>query len=268
MAWIELHQSLPTHRKTLALADALNIEPVQAVGHLACLWLWAVDNTPNGRLDGVTERTIARAAQWKRDSGALLEALTDAGFLDAAPQLLIHDWHDYAGRLVERRSVERERSRQRRSTSKRPAVDRATTSSNAAADQQTTDGTVPYPTVPVPRTPPDPRIRAVYVHYKAQVQPRSRSCPDKKIAARLKHLSADDLILGIDHFAADSWEMENNASRGAEWFFEKDSRSEHFLLMTPRPKATTPNGRAEPKRRIVDHSGCPDGCNNHHPEQL
>src|SRR6266536_3599136 len=98
MAWIEMHQSLPTHRKTLAVADTLGIEPVLVVGHLACLWMWALDNAPNGNLAGVGTRTLARAAQWKRDADRFVGALTEAGFIEGG---MIHDWPDYAGRLLE-----------------------------------------------------------------------------------------------------------------------------------------------------------------------
>ena len=64
MAWIQAHQSLPTHRKTLRAADALDIPPVYVVGHMISLWLWAIDNVPDGSLAGITPGMIARAAQW------------------------------------------------------------------------------------------------------------------------------------------------------------------------------------------------------------
>ncbi len=111
-------------------------------------------------------------------------------------------------------------------------------------------------------SPGDDRIDQVYQHFKARVQPRSRLCPRKKIAARLKRFSADELREGIDHFADDPWWMENNASRGAEWFFESDSRSEQFLLMRPRrvsnvlPLARAAGG-GRPYRAPVDDSDLP-----------
>lgn len=78
-------------------------------------------------------------------------------------------------------------------------------------------------------------VDQVYELFKLKVQPLSRLCPRKRIAARLDRFSAAELRQGIDHFAADPWWMENNATRGADWFFESDSRSEQFLLMKPRP---------------------------------
>ena len=113
-AWIEVHQSLPTHRKTLAAADALGIEPVRLVGHLCCLWMWTLDNsTPEGMLStSVTPRTIARAALWAKDCDDFVEALVGAGFLErSAAGMAVHDWPEYAGRLMERRQRDADRKR-------------------------------------------------------------------------------------------------------------------------------------------------------------
>ena len=144
MAWIELHQALPTHRKTLALADALDIEPVQVVGHLVCLWLWALDNAPSGDLSPTSQRTLARAAHWGGDPMMFHAALVAAGFVDSENQ--IHDWDDYAGRLVERRETEKERSRQRRAALRQ--VDHTTPNGRPPDDQQTAVGTGHNPTGP------------------------------------------------------------------------------------------------------------------------
>lgn len=256
MAWIEVHQALPTHRKTLALADSLKIEPVVAVGHLCCLWMWALDNAPDGKLGGVAPGIIARAAQWKRAAEPFVSALVSAGFIDqTADAALIHDWPDYAGRLLERR--QRDAARKRAERNHEPDVPPPSNGrppdNHRMSDASRAHITVPNPTVPnqtIPETTPngvdveiaepspgDDRVDEVYGHFKARVQPRSRLCPRKKIAARLKRFSAAELNEGIDHFADDPWWMENNGGRGAEWFFESDARAEQFLLMKPRPAA-------------------------------
>lgn len=111
MAWIEVHQSLPTHRKTLAAADALDLSPAQLVGHIVCLWLWAIDNAPDGHLN-VSVRTVARAAQWDGDPQAFVDALTAAGFLEDG--MLIHDYEDYIGKLIDRRKANADRMAARR----------------------------------------------------------------------------------------------------------------------------------------------------------
>ena len=147
MAWIEIHQSLPTHRKTLLAADALGITPVQLMGHMVAFWLWALDNVPDGDLDSISSRVIARAAQWEGAPDQFVDALLSAGFIDETDNgLSIHDWYDYAGRLIERRNSERERSRQRRAAAQK--VNTKTTAGRPPDDRATTVGTVQYSTVP------------------------------------------------------------------------------------------------------------------------
>lgn len=155
MAWIEVHQSLVTHRKTLAAADLLDMKPVHLAGHLIAFWLWALDNVPDGNLNGTSPRIIAYAAQWDEDPKRFVGALEDTGFLtrNSAGDLLIHDWHDYAGKLIERRTIERERQRQRRTNvtnineERTPGV-RSTLAQQTQGVAQIYGGTVPNPTVP------------------------------------------------------------------------------------------------------------------------
>lgn len=115
MAWIELHQSVWSHRKTLLLADALEIDPIYAAAHMIHLWTWALDNAQDGDLSGLPPRVIAAGAGWPGDPERFVAAVVAAGFLDRdAESLVIHDWYDYAGRLIERREQHRERMRRAR----------------------------------------------------------------------------------------------------------------------------------------------------------
>ena len=82
MAWIQVHQQLKDHRKLLAAADELEIEPPHMLGLLTSFWLWALDNAPSGSLEGISNRNIARAAQWNKEPDAFVEAMKSAGFLD------------------------------------------------------------------------------------------------------------------------------------------------------------------------------------------
>ena len=116
MAWIELHQSLPSSRKTLRLKARLKLKTSQAVGHLCLIWLWALDNAPDGDLSAVSPGELAEVADFNsRRAGEFLEALIDAGFVDqAGERLALHDWGDYGGRYVELRRRNAERKRQSR----------------------------------------------------------------------------------------------------------------------------------------------------------
>lgn len=117
MAWIEIHQSLINHKKTIALAEELDMQEVHVVGHLVAFWLWALDNVQDGVLDGVTPRMVERAAQWNGDSGKLVHSMLVSGFLNEKHgQMEIHDWFDYAGRLINKKKENAKRMREARST--------------------------------------------------------------------------------------------------------------------------------------------------------
>lgn len=109
MAWIQIHQQLKDHRKVLAAADELDIEPAHMLGLLISFWLWAIDNAPDGSLAGISDRMIARAAQWDKDPEEFVAALTSASLLDATEDgvLEIHDWSEYTGKLIEQRENEK-----------------------------------------------------------------------------------------------------------------------------------------------------------------
>jgi hypothetical protein len=111
MAWIEVHQSLPTHPKTLEAAMLLEVPEAEVVGHMVCLWVWAIDAKPDGQLDLSKPRIIARAAQWDKEPGRFVDALVAVRFLDEDGA--IHDWDDYTGRLMERRERTNEQTRAR-----------------------------------------------------------------------------------------------------------------------------------------------------------
>lgn len=117
MAWIQIDQALPTHRKTLKLADTLDITPTHAVGLMVTLWLWSLDNAPSGDLGDISSRTLARILQWDGDSNELINAIRSAGFLDGDE---IHDWQEYAGRLLEQRAAAKERMRKSRAKTTQP----------------------------------------------------------------------------------------------------------------------------------------------------
>ena len=119
MAWIELHQSLPQHRKLLALRDALGLRTPAALGHMCLLWLWALDNAPDGDLSALPARQLAEICQFsERRAGDLAVALRTSGFVDA-------DWrlHDYTGRLLDQRAASRERQRRRRARLRAAAME-------------------------------------------------------------------------------------------------------------------------------------------------
>lgn len=78
------------HPKWMRLDAALGDRGGMA---LIRLWGWARRHRPNGDLSGLSDREVAAAARWRGKPGTLIEALTDAGFLDrAGERATLHDW--------------------------------------------------------------------------------------------------------------------------------------------------------------------------------
>lgn len=140
MAWMELHQSLPQNKKTLRLKRLLKIRTPQAVGHLCMLWLWAIDNAPDGDLTPFEPSELAEVCGYEGENPAqFVAALQESGFLDADG--CIHDWQSYTGRLLEQRELQREqaRLRQQKRREKLRHVTRDDSVSHADTEQDQTE---------------------------------------------------------------------------------------------------------------------------------
>ena len=149
MSWIESHQELAQHPKTRRLARMLGISVPTAIGHLHLLWWWALDYADNGNLDRYSSEDLADAVLWEGDASTFIDAMTGCGLLDghgfldcdAAGRLSIHDWMEYAGKLVQQREEAKERTRKSR------AAYVARTSGDVTRNAPVTyTPTVPYPT--------------------------------------------------------------------------------------------------------------------------
>jgi DnaD/phage-associated family protein len=115
MAWIESHQELARHPKTKKFARLLGVSLPSAVGHLHFFWWWAMDYAQDGDLSRYDQEEIADACGWEGEPQKILRALSESGFVDETEtSILIHDWHEYAGRLIEKREQNKERKRKSR----------------------------------------------------------------------------------------------------------------------------------------------------------
>jgi len=166
MSWVESHQEIARHPKTKRLARALDISIPTTVGHLHILWHWCLDFAQDGDVTEFWADTIADAAMWEGDPETFALALVNTGWLDDAgdgSRIMIHDWDDYAGKLIEKRRADAERKRAAR------AKDVQDTSSGHPTDiPVTAHVTVPnltgQDTTEPNRTEPDqPRARAPVV---------------------------------------------------------------------------------------------------------
>lgn len=107
MAWIESHESLRDHPKTKRAARTLGVSLPTMIGHLHLLWWWATQYAEDGDLTRYDAADIADAAGWEGDPNAFTSALASCGpgggtgFLERkGERLVIHDWDQYAGRLI------------------------------------------------------------------------------------------------------------------------------------------------------------------------
>lgn len=119
MAWIESHQVLRDHPKVKRLARLLDCSVAATIGHLHCLWWWAMDYAEDGDTARYDALDIADACMWEGDPDQLVEALRGcgpggtSGFLDGT---VLHDWDEYGGKLAAKRRKDRVRKREARST--------------------------------------------------------------------------------------------------------------------------------------------------------
>ncbi len=126
--WIALYQTIGKHPKTIKAAVRLKVPIPAMVGHLALLWLWCLDFAQDGDLTGYEDQILADAAMWTGDAIAFVEALVNCnpregrpGFLKRTDGLLlIHDWDDYAGKLIDRRQRNADKQKAYRERQSKP----------------------------------------------------------------------------------------------------------------------------------------------------
>lgn len=237
MAWIEVHQSLFTHRKTLALADVLGIPEVYAAAHLISLWSWSLDNAPDGALH-VRCTIIARACMWQGDADALVNALLETAFLerDEDGVLYIHDWQDYAGRLIDKRRANAQRMREARSKEPSTSVKERATHVQRTLDARA-GATVPNPTVPnrtepkesraVPskKAAPTPPLQDNFATFAEDVWERypdrnGKKLNKQKFLATLKAVPARDwdaVLVGVENFSRSRQAIQGYAPDAFRW---------------------------------------------------
>ena len=119
MAWMESHQTLRDHPKKDHLAELLfngsvpnDVADFAAAGLLHYLWYWALDYAQDGDLSKFSDRQVAKGCRYQGDATLLVQSLAQAGFID--PDRRIHDWNEYAGRLLAKRESDRARKAQSR----------------------------------------------------------------------------------------------------------------------------------------------------------
>jgi hypothetical protein len=108
MSYVQVDQSVTTHRKTLKLARLLGESRYSVVGRLVALWSWSLDSAVSGVLKDVDADMLAEIMGWQgqlHKPAELYDALLEAGFteLDERGRLCIHNWYERMGQYVEQR---------------------------------------------------------------------------------------------------------------------------------------------------------------------
>lgn len=90
------------HPKTFDLAARLGVELPTALGHLELLWAFTGKQSPQGNIGKWPDGAISRACYWMGRPELFIQALQEAGFLDADPthRFTVHDWNEHAPRWV------------------------------------------------------------------------------------------------------------------------------------------------------------------------
>lgn len=160
MAWIELHDTLPDHKKVLDVAEALKMDKDLVVGKLVRLWTWALNNREDGTFKAHDISTIAEVMRFKGRPQRLIDALIGAKLLDqVGAGYIIHDWEERVGMLLAKReairSQTRERVRKYRKQKNRRDCGRENNNGNALQNRcvtlekdESNAATVPYHTLP------------------------------------------------------------------------------------------------------------------------
>jgi len=188
------------------------------------------DGIEDGRIEigGVEPSAAALAALWnvkEVDITTGIKELVEVGLVGVRP-LRILDWVDDHAPYLRRRRFCRERSTER------------------STENSTDLGTEVSAGIGQDRIGKD-RIGRVYDRYREKIQPNSKPLEKhfKKIAARLKTFSEEELFQAIDRFSENGWWMRNNAKRGASWFFESDDRIEKSMNIEPEKEKFDPDKR-------------------------
>ena len=118
--WIESHQQLENHPKLKRFARLLGVSKQAAIGYLHLLWWWALDYAPQGQvIPPFDAEDVADAMEFTGSPADLVGVLITAGFFDNTDgAITIHDWHDYAGKLLDKRESDRLRKEKARKRAK------------------------------------------------------------------------------------------------------------------------------------------------------
>lgn len=191
MAWLESHDDIWDHHKTIKLSKKLSISKVQAVGHLTSLWHFVLRNAwETADLAQWGDDGIEDAGRWEGNAGEFVTALRETGWLDNS---VVHGWMERAGQLV----YDRLRKKDDRDANVRKLS--RTVPGQSRTISGPSEATVPYTTVPN-TTVPNPTKKLIDI-------PPPIGEVKVYCAERNKGIDPDKFF---DHYAARGWMIGKN----------------------------------------------------------
>lgn len=224
MAWIESHQELKNHPKVRRLARALRVSVPTVIGHLHCFWWWCVDYAEDGDLTAFGDEDLSDAAMWEGDPQAFVSAMEAARWLDRSPdgeRLTVHDWQDWAGRLIGMREKAKERVRKWRTEHKTETNANVTHNKSVTNAQRTTQHdmtkpniTKPSPPLPFGEVPPPPGEECASPATPAPRRATGGNPERKEVRTYFETLDLPgECDHFYDHFEANGWKVGRNPMR-------------------------------------------------------
>ena len=109
--WLKIDTGLRSHEKIWDMADELNIDPSQALGHMICLWSWALEKNSDeqGFITNKPSR-IARAAEFTGNPKKFFNVLKKVRFIEVwedLDQVKLRNWEEYGGTYLKRMRYDR-----------------------------------------------------------------------------------------------------------------------------------------------------------------
>ncbi len=102
MAYIESHQQLLTHPKTLDLMSLMGWDIDTTIGKLQRFWWWCLEYAPEGDLRRHNAARLGAAVGLPVDQAEkFVSAMVQARFLDTSPYFRVHDWWRYVGPFLQ-----------------------------------------------------------------------------------------------------------------------------------------------------------------------
>jgi hypothetical protein len=112
MAWIESHQSIERHPKTIALMAEMGWDLDTTIGKLHRFWWWCIDYALDGNLSKFTPAILGNSVGLNgEDSVKFLETMIKVRFFDEKPFLRVHDWWDHIGLFLQRKYGEKNKAK-------------------------------------------------------------------------------------------------------------------------------------------------------------